>query len=521
MMKIVFYVTDDALTSYNDVNNEVLTFLWQDVGAVDQYLSTVSEKSQISIVLDVIDEDISFEWVPEVLLWEKSSIINRRKARVYGKDIALAEIHWTNSKQQNLDGRKEELMMSATVSDSFHLKNFLSSIEAAQLTVSAVYSKPILLEGYLNSKVKTYLKLTRQDLKRPLLMVTRQSHHTFRQTFFYDGELRISRLVEIDSIHKTAKQIRSALINETKLAVTYVYNQKIVPFNSPVGLIFIDGEQEVLEGILEQSKEEALVRSTWEDHQYLFATTSFKSISPNGAHCGLSGTKCFSPQAIVDFIFSDSPKGFYKTPYIKKVNNLALTRKVLIGINVLLFLGGLYYLLVSGVNTLVSWQKQALLEESISKHEVEISHLEEMVKLQDDAQLVKASVEFSEAILQLKVNRLVNFDIESFSQVVARHPNIQLSSIQWKTLDRFDSKSNEISLSAWVFPFHETYKEPVAMVDAFVADLYTLSGIQSVELQKEPLNRVLSQTLLIDAKMGEVEALPFTIQMRVNDVESK
>ncbi len=521
MMKIIFYVTDDALTSYNDVNNEVLSFLWQDVGAVDQYLSTVSEDNQISIVLDVLDEDISFEWAPAVFPWEKLSILNRRKERVFGEDIALAEVHWTNTKQQNADGRKEELMMSATVSDSFSLKNFLQSIEAAQLTVRAIYSKPILLESYLKSKVKAHFNLSRQSLKNPLLMVTRQSHHTFRQTFFYEGYLRISRLVEIDKVYQTASQIRSALINETKLAVTYVYNQKIVPFNSPIGLIFIDGEQEVLEGILEQSKEEALVRSTWEDNQYFFATTAFKSISPNGIHCGNAETKCFSPQAIVDFIFSDSPKGFYTTPYIKKVSNLALTRKLLIGLNILLFLGGLYYVLVSGINTLVSWQKQALLEEKITQHEVAISHLKDVVKLQDDAQLVKASVEFSESILQLKVNRLVNFDIESFSQVVARHPNIQLSSIQWKTLDRFDSKSNEISLSAWVFPFHETYKEPVAMVDAFVADLYTLSGIQSVELQKEPLNRVLSQTLLIDAKMGEVEALPFTIQMRVNDVESK
>lgn len=520
-MKTVFYITDEALTSYNDVNNSVQTFLWQDIGAIDHYLSTVPEKSQISIVLDILDEDISFEWAPAVFSWEKRSILNRRKERVFGQDIVLAEVHWSNAKQKSLNGRKEELMMIATVSNSFHLKNFLQSIEAAQLTVSAIYSKPMLLEDYLKSKVKTHLKLSRQSLKSPLLMVTRQSHHTFRQTFFYDGELRISRLVEIDKIYKSTKGIRSALINETKLAVTYVYNQKIVPFNSPVGLIFIDGEPDVLEGILEQSKDEALIRSTWKDDQFLFATTTFKAISPNGLHCGTADTKCFSPQAIVDFIFSDSPKGFYITPYSQKVNNLVAARKVLIGLNILLFLGGLYYVLISGINTLVSWQKQALLEESITQHEIEITHLEEMVKLQDDAQLIKASVEFSESILQLKINRLVNFDIESFSQVVARHPNIQLSTIQWKTLDRFDSKSNEISLSAWVFPFYDTYKEPVAWVDAFVADLNTLIGIQSVKLQKEPLNRLLSQTLLIDVKMGEVEALPFTIQMRVNDVESK
>ena len=40
-----------------------------------------------------------------------------------------------------------------------------------------------------------------------------------------------------------------------------------------------------------------------------------------------------------------------------------------------------------------------------------------------------------------------------------------------------------------------------------------------VELQKEPLNRRLSQALAINTELGDVNALPFTVTMRVKDVE--
>jgi hypothetical protein len=519
-MKTIFYITDEALTCYHDNDSQSQTFSWQEIDAIDEYLVTLSEQTKINIVLDILDEDISFEWAPSVFPWEKKALQNRKKARVIKKDTALAEVHWTNVKQVNTNGRKEELMLTATVSDSFHLKNFFNNIEQAQLTVSSIYSKPLLLESYLKSKVRTHLNLTRQSLNRPLLMVTRQSKNTFRQTFFYHGELRISRLVEIDSTFESIAAIRSALINETKLAITYVYNQQIVPFNTPIGLIFIDGDEAVLEGMLSQCKEQALIRSDWEDEQYIFHTALFSSMTADGVICGSNGAECFSQEAIVDYILSESPKGFYLTPYIQKINNLSLSRQIFVGINVLLFLGGFVYILISGVNTLVSWQKQALLEQSIAQHTREIDRLQSLVKMQDDAQQIKASVEFSESILKLKVDRLINFDLKGLSQIIGRHPNIQISKIDWKTLNRFDSKQNQLDFSAWVFPFHETYQKPVKRVDEFIKDLNSLPGIEAVELQKEPLNRVLSQTLLIDAKMGDVEALPFTVRVRVSDVES-
>lgn len=520
-MKTIFYLTDNGLTIYDNQVRQEVSFSWQDIEEIDNYLASIPEDCSVFIVIDLIDEDIYFEWAPKVFPWEKTTIKNRRKERIHGEEIALAEVLWTSLQQVNEDGRKEELMLSATVTDSFHLKNFLQSLEDAQIIVKAIYSKPFLLETYLKNKVRPYLKLSKTGLTQPLLMVTRQSMHAFRQTFFYEGELRISRLVEIDPTFVDAQDIRNALIDETKLAITYVYSQNIVPFDSPVGLLFLDGEASVLEGMLENCKLRGLIASAWNPDEYFFGTALFNAIIPNGAVCEGDATACFSQQAMVEFIFNDQPKGFYFTPYVQKISHLFLGKNVFIALNIALLLGGLYYALVSGVDTFLSWKKQEMLQQKIIQHESEVIKLKEMVKLQDDAQQIKSSVEFSEAILKLKVNRLIGFDISQLSQVLARHSNIQLSKIDWKTLDKFDSRRNQIELKAWVFPFHETYQQPVAWVDQFVADLKTLSGIELVSLQKEPLNRVLSQALLIDLKMGEVQALPFTVTLRVNDAVSK
>ena len=515
---MIFYLTDAGLTSYCDRNSESQFFKWEDIDLIHEHLATIDEKSEVSLVLDVIDEDIYFEWAPKVLPWEKTAIKNRRQERLQVDDIALSEVRWTNTVHLSDDGRKEELLLSSSVADSFQLKSFLDTLEEAQLIVTAIYSKPFLLAEYFKKRVRSYLKFTKQQVDHPFLMVSRQSEFAFIQTFFYEGQLRISRLIEID---KSQKDITTALIKETRLAITYVYNQQIVPFNSPVGLVFLDGDRTILDSMLSRCKDEALVPVTWEEDSFLFGAVAYQDITPNSPHCNDVLAHCYSQDAIVDFIFNERPSSFYLTDYVKQIRNLIQGRNLFIAVNVLVFLAGFFYILISGIDSYMSWKKQEMLVEKIEQHQAEIVRLEEMVKLQGDAQQVKASVEFSESILKLKVDRLIPYDIEGLSQIIARHHNIQLLQINWKNQDRFDSRKNEIKIDALVFPFYETYKKPVAWVDAFVTDLEMLPSVETVNLQKEPLNRALGQSLSIDAKTGSVEALPFSITLRVKDYEPK
>lgn len=523
-MKYVFYLTDNGVTAYayTDTSDcESKFFDWSEVDFIEEYLSKMPEHSQADVVLDLIDEELSFDWSPKVHPWEKSGIASRKQNRLENDSTLLSKVEWLGITQQSENGRKEELLLSSTIADSQNVSSFLDNLELAQIVLRNVHSKAFLLKDYFTKKVKGFLKLNRQDNNKPFLMVARQSENTFRQTFFYQGELRLSRIVEIDAASGASEEVRTALLAETKLAIAYVYNQKIVEFNDPVGFIFLDGDNGVLEGILAQCQEEGLIRSSWEEGDYFVGTANFKDVSADGANCKQGLNNCFSQQAVTDFIISDSPKGFYETPYTKRINGLLAGRSVLVLVNISLFLFGMYYVLISGVDTWLSWEKQQILQQKIVQHENEKVRLQNMVKLQDDSQKIKASVEFSEAILQLKVNRLIGFDVNALSEVFRNNTNIQLSSMNWKQLERFDSRKNQINIEAWVFPFYETYNDPVMWVDKFVSELNNVNGIENVILEKEPLNRKLNQALNINTGKGNVNALPFTVSLRIKDVESK
>ncbi len=515
-MKAIFYLTEKGLTCYKEYETIVDSFQWEETALIDAYLMEFSDDIKVSLVIDVVEEDIYFEWAPKLMPWEKTAFLERRKARFQSEEFALTKLQWTNYQKESEGGRKEELILVSLLANNEVYSSFLAKLEEAQVLVTDIYSKPFLLVEYFKKRVKSHLKLSKKALEQPVLVVSRESEYAFRQIFFYEGLLRISRLVELD--HDTT-DMKRALVHETKLAIAYVRSQNLMPADSEVGLVFLDSDVDLLAGLFESCQQEGLISK--EKVSCFFKALNFNALTKNKQYCSFENAPCFSQSAMVDFIFTDHPAGFYSNKYIEKIKGFILGRQVFIGLNILLLLGGLYYIVIAGVDTYVSWEKQSILEQKIVEHQREVNRLKNVVKFQDDAQNVKASVEFSEAILKLKLDRVVNFDIYQWSEIFDRHEHIQLSRMDWNLLERFDSRKSEITLNAWVFPFYGTYKDPVKWVDAFVEDFKTLPGVESVELQKEPLNRNLGQQLIIEATKEPVDALPFTVKIRVKDVEPK
>ncbi len=516
-MKIVFYLTEEGLACYKENESLVDTFKWEDIEQIELYLTSLSEKTQVSIVMDVVEEDIYFEWAPKLLPWEKKAFLDRRKARFESEDFILSVVQWTSQNKESDGGRKEELLLISLLANNEVFSEFLTKLEEAQILVTHLYSKPFLLVEYFKKRVTTHLKWSKKELNQPFLVVSRLSKYTFRQMFLYEGQLRISRLVELE---RDAIDMTQTLVNETKLAVAYVRSQNLLPAETNINLLFLDNDEKLLKGLFHSCKQEGIVVE--ENEGRMFNALTFNELSKQNQYYGFEKTRYFSQPAMADFIFNEKPNSFYSNSYIEKIKAFIVGRQLFIGVNILLLLGGLYYMVIAGVNTVVSLEKQDLLEQKTSKHQTEISRLKEVVKFQDDAQHVKASVEFSEAVLHLKLNRVINFDIQQWSVVFARHEqHIHLSQMDWKTLNRFDSRSSEIVLTAWVFPFYDAYKDPVQWVDDFVEDFKGLPGVESVELQEEPLNRDLSQPLIIEVTKEPVDALPFTVKIRVKDVEPK
>ncbi|CAN8141492.1 conserved hypothetical protein [uncultured Thiomicrorhabdus sp.] len=431
-MKYVLYITESGFRVYKSLRitqEAPEEFSWEDIAQIDLFISELPSNAEVKLVLDLIDEDLFFEWVPKVLPWEKAALLKRRKERLISDKVALSEVHSTNQTRKSTEGRKEELILSATISDSFKLTRFLAKLEAAEVLLNGIYSKPLLLTQYYRQVIRPNLGLTKEQESMPFLIISRQSALNYRQTFFYQGEMRLSRPVEVESEDSDSDSIHKALLEETKLAITYVYNQKIIPFNAPIGLVFLEEDRAVLENIEADCKSYGIIRSNWSQQDFYFVSKTFQDFDADLQACQ---GNCYSEQAIVAFLFKSHVKGFYTTGYITRLQNFQRGRKVLFGVNTALFTVGLIYLLINSVDNFIHWQKLDLLDQNITAHLQEKQRLTELVKLQDDAQQIKASVEFSEAILSLRVNRLIGFNIQDFSEAVKRHSNIQLSSLDWR-----------------------------------------------------------------------------------------
>ncbi|WP_321276043.1 hypothetical protein [Thiomicrorhabdus indica] len=525
-MRYALYITDTQLKIYPEkISDEmpVQTFGWRpDKALIDQFIFQLSEKDEVFIILDLIDEELNFEWSPKVLPWEKAPLLKRRMERAHADNNALVEIRANQASRSNKEGRKEELLLTATVADGFNLTNWLAKLESANVLLQAIYSKPFLMKHFFETNASK-LDISGKFSKFPLLITSRQSEHHYRQTFVFEGNLRLSRLVELDSSLHSFDEIQDALLNETRMAVSYVYNQKILPFKAPFAMLFLDSDAGVINELQDIALRRQLISSEWQNDEYFFATALFRDLIRSKGHCSkhLETQSCYSEQAMVDYVFSETPKGFYQTGYTKKIQNIFLGRKLFVSTNVLLALGLVGYLLINSVDSYLKWQELGMLDERITAHQTEKKRLESLVQLKDDAQTIKSSVEFSESILKLKLGRLVGFDIQSLSETLVKHNNIQISDIKWSNKERFDSKTHEISFNGWVFPFYGTYKKPVEWVDNLVSDLEKVSGVQSVQLTKEPLNRNLNQAVTVNTDEGKVPALAFSITLRMKDGESK
>jgi len=296
-MKIVFYLTEEGLACYKENESLVDTFKWEDIEQIELYLTSLSEKTQVSIVMDVVEEDIYFEWAPKLLLpWDKKSFLDRRKARFESEDFILSVVQWTSQNKESDGGRKEELLLISLLANNEVFSEFLTKLEEAQILVTHLYSKPFLLVEYFKKRVTTHLKWSKKELNQPFLVVSRLSKYTFRQMFLYEGQLRISRLVELE---RDAIDMTQTLVNETKLAVAYVRSQNLLPAETNINLLFLDNDEKLLKGLFHSCKQEGIVVE--ENEGRMFNALTFNELSKQNQYYGfVKNTIVFhSPQWLI------------------------------------------------------------------------------------------------------------------------------------------------------------------------------------------------------------------------------
>ncbi|MDG6778573.1 hypothetical protein QCB44_07640 [Thiomicrorhabdus sp. zzn3] len=527
-MKGVFYLNDQGIVAFSE-NCRFLAepkfFAWEELQDFEDWLVDSPKKMRFTVIFDLVDEDISIDPYPRLYLWEKASVQKGVTERLKAEGADFVNTQWTGITQTNPEGRAEEFMMTASIVAPSHLMQFFSALEQFEVTLEAIQSAPFLLAQYAERYLKKELGLNNKEFERPYFIISRHGKTSYRQTFFNEGKLRISRLIEIDVDEMDPHGVQSALIHEAKLARNYIYNQSLIKDQHSIGYIFLDSDELNLFELEKRVLSEGLIISEDEMQNTLFHAMTLGSIDFKRTLCGLRDSKAYyASSMLAEFVINHSIAPFYSNEYAARMRFSIGAQRTLIAANSLLAIALLSYASVMGINTYLSQYKLELLDQQIKNHIAEKERLQKEVDLQIDAKEIKASVDFSEAILGLKQERTVGFKVKPISDVFAKHEHTQLVKVEWKQKDRLDSHTFEVEVDGWVFPYKDYFKEPVAWVDALVEDLKNVPSLQDVQLTLEPLNRNLKQAVTIDMESmekAEVIALPFKIKMRVHDGKSK
>lgn len=516
-MNLILFIKDDVLLVVDQANlalGAIRQVNWKDDIELDAFFKSLPTNSKLKLVFDFIDENMQYQWVPKLLPWEKPALEKRLLAKARSNGGVFIRCQWLPIFEHN-GSRHEQMVLIASVSHSPALEQFLAAIKTYQLSVTHLYSYAFLIANLFFKRLAPKLKLNSKQLKLPFLVVFRERHNRFRQLFFLQGVLRISRSVELYQSVVSEQKIHHQLSRETEIAIKYLYNQKILDLGTPVGFVYLDHMEEEIADLVALYRQN-VVGANWDDSQWFAKESGLNNL--------LKRNKVDEKHSVIlalsELMAKSPPPVFYQWDYAQKhrfFNELSLSLKFLW---MAAAIGGSAFLIQQAVQTYLLLEKQALLTNQTQLYLLEKKRLQDSIRLSYDAEDVKATVEFSEAIMQSQAKR--GLDLVALSEIVAQHSHILLESLDWKKGVKLDGDHLSVDIKGWVFPFDTTFQPPVQWVDEFVLGLQVLPNVMQVQLIKEPLDRNLQKSLEIEGETIEVvKALPFTVSLQFGSVSDK
>lgn len=487
---------------------------WQDDAALETFLKALPESASISLVIDFSDETIHFEWLPKLLPWEKPALAKRLVHKAKSEGAVFVHTDWMNVFRKNNDGRDEQQFLISSVFQSDDLHWLLSALEEAQASIKSMYSYAFLVEAFFKATVASKLKLGRKKLKQPFMLVFREDQYHFRQIFFFNGRLRISRHIELDNEIEGDGALNHALIHETRVAVKYLYNQKIIPFNSEVSFVYLNAMDGDEQAVVELYRQE-IATSNWDAVNTFMLGAALADSRANKAE------QCQPLAHLSRYLAKAKLPSYYVNPYVEKIRLLNGLKLGFTFSSAALGLLLLYYVVSMSIDQYLLWHKMDRVEFKTENYIVEKARLQNNIQLRYDAEDIKETVTFSEQLLKAKLAGHLGIDVKGLAAVLSRHPHILMDELEWSGNQKFDAKQVNLKLHGWVLPFETSYQKPVEWVDALVKDFDAADFTSQVTLVQEPLDRSLKKALSIEgSELGDVHALPFAIQMTIGQSDA-
>lgn len=139
-------------------------------------------RTPVQLLLDVIEEEFHTDRIPHVIGRDRSELFKRTAQRHFRS----TEFRYIVAQGREPDGRRDDRVLVAGLTNPELLKTWLSVIEDARVPLKGIHSLPLLSEALLPALGAA---------KKPrALIISQQIPSTLRQSYHEHGRLRFSRL---------------------------------------------------------------------------------------------------------------------------------------------------------------------------------------------------------------------------------------------------------------------------------------------------------------------------------------
>lgn len=178
-------------------------------------------KTNLYLLADAVEEDYRLESLPHTFGKARQELVDRKLSQLY-RGVVYRAAHFI---QREKDKRKDDLFLLISLNNAEFLKGWVELIEAQQAPLAGVYLLPMMSE-VLVEKLK---------LKAQHLLLSERLNSGLRQTYLYNGRLRISRLAPIPT--DMLNRLGYFYLNETEKTRLYLISQRFISRDTEINMV--------------------------------------------------------------------------------------------------------------------------------------------------------------------------------------------------------------------------------------------------------------------------------------------
>jgi hypothetical protein len=476
----VLYVTGGQLTAYEWRGGQLAeAFLFhQDEEGLSDFASYLEEASWVPahLLLDVVEEEYRRDTVPHVLGRDRNSIVRHRAARLF-REVSF----WTARFQgREPEGRRDDRVLFLALSNPEVLIPWLERIHEHKVPLAGIHSLPLVSER---------LVPVLDPEHRQVLVMSLQTGGNLRQSYFVDGQLKLSRLARMPG--REPRELREAIVDEAEKLRRYLYSLRLL------------------------AREDAL-------HAHILATGPLREALANGP-CGAPDLHChvtdladvaarvgmnpafLSPYAdplFAHLLMRRRTPNHYARSEDTRYSRFYRARNAMFAASAAIALVGVAWAGLQMVDGFIYKQRAVATSQQADYYEARYREArKDLPELPAEPRNLKLAVDAVRELLAKRVEPTAA--LQRLSAGLAEYAQVRLESVRWahgdgKPVERSPYATapppspppevQHLVVRAQVDPFDGDYRAVLEMLSALQARLEAVPGVASVSLDSVPLD---------------------------------